>query len=144
MFLICLHSLKTKPFVHVWGRKSRSSVIKNRKSFYLVHVLTRQWRLINFRMHRSDDCRSWNFITNVNRWAQVSFWFWKKLNFLHFLPCKEIISCMFYLKDINCNEFHSDLISLFEKLDKNIEIGNNEWHRAPFGEIETEPRNLRI
>jgi hypothetical protein len=29
----------------------------------------------------------------------VSFWFWKKLNFLHFLPCKEIISCMFYLKD---------------------------------------------
>jgi hypothetical protein len=29
-------------------------------------------------------------------------------------------------------------------LDKNIEIGNNEWHGAPFGEIETEPRNLRI
>jgi hypothetical protein len=85
--------------VHVWGRKSRSSVIKNRKSFHLVHVLSRQWRLINFRMHRSDDCRSWNFITNVNRWAHVSFWFWKKLHFLHFLPCKEIISCMFYLKD---------------------------------------------
>ena len=97
--LICLHSLKTKPFVHVWGRKSRSSVIKNRKSFHLVRVLSRQWRLINFRMHRSDDCRSWNFITNVNRRAHVSFWFWKKLNFLHFLPCKEIISCMFYLKD---------------------------------------------
>ena len=74
----------------------------------------------------------------------VSFWFWKKLNFLHFLPCKEILSCMFYLEIINCNEFHSDLISLFEKLYKNIEIGNNEWHRAPFGEIETEPRNLRI
>jgi hypothetical protein len=35
----------------------------------------------------------------VNRWAHVSFWFWKKLNFLHFLPCKEIILCMFYLKD---------------------------------------------
>jgi hypothetical protein len=51
------------------------------------------------RMHRSDDCRSWTFITNVNRWAHVSFWFWKKLNFLHFLPCKEIISCMLYLKD---------------------------------------------
>ena len=44
---------------------------------------------------------------------------------------------------INCNEFHSDLISLFEKLNKNIEIGNNEWHGDPFGEIETEPRNLR-
>ena len=50
----------------------------------------------------------------------------------------------FTLKIINCNEFHSDLISLFEKLDKYIEIGNNEWHGAPFGEIETEPRNLRI
>ena len=85
--------------MHVWGRKSRSSVIKNRKSFHLVRVLSRQWWLINFRMHSSDDCRSWNFITNVNRWAHVSFWFWKKLNFLHFLPCKEIISCMFYLKD---------------------------------------------
>jgi hypothetical protein len=24
------------------------------------------------------------------------------------------------------NEFHSEIISLFEKLDKNIEIGNNE------------------
>ena len=84
---------------------------------------------------RSDDCRSWNFITNVNRWAHVSFWFWKKLNFLHFLHCKDIFSCMFYLKD------YSDLISLFEKLNKNIEIGNNEWHGAPFGEIETEPRN---
>ena len=72
---------------------------KNRKSFHLVRVFSRQWRLINFRMHRSDDCRSWNFITNVNRRAHVSFWFWKKLNFLHFLPCKEIISCMFYLKD---------------------------------------------
>jgi hypothetical protein len=35
----------------------------------------------------------------VNRWAHVSFWFWKKLNFLHFLPCKEIILCMCYLKD---------------------------------------------
>jgi hypothetical protein len=145
--------------------KSRSSVIKNRKSFHLVRVFSIQWRLINFWMHRSDDCRSWNFITNVNRWAHVSFWFWKKLNFdnskcfhrkgfemytliiiytvctcdtlvptrilnseiswfcfdfpkwgpchwahvsfwfwkklnfLHFLPCKEIISCMFYLKD---------------------------------------------
>jgi hypothetical protein len=45
------------------------------------------------RMHRSDDCRSWNFITNINNWAHVSFWFWKNLNFLHFLPCKEIISC---------------------------------------------------
>jgi hypothetical protein len=33
---------------------------------------------------------------------------------------------------------------LFEKLDKNIEIGNNEWHGAPFGEIETEPRNLAV
>ena len=97
--LICLHSLKTKSFVHVWGRKSRSSVIKNRKSFHLVRVFSRQWRLINFRMHRSDDCRSWNCITNVNNWAHVSFWFWRKLNFLHFLPFKEIISCMFYLKD---------------------------------------------
>jgi hypothetical protein len=85
-------------YVHVGGRKSRSSVIKNRKSFHLVRVLSRQWRLINFRMHRSDDCRSWNFITNANSWAHVSFWFWKKLNFLHFLPCKEIISCIFYLK----------------------------------------------
>ena len=113
--------------MHVWGRKSRSSVIKNRKSFHLVRVFSRQWRLIKLRMYRSDDCRSWNFITNLNRWAHVSFWFWKKLNFLHFLPCKEIISCMFYLEIINCNEFHSDLISLFEKLDKNIEIGNNEW-----------------
>jgi hypothetical protein len=40
MFLICLHSLKTKPFVHVWGRKSRSSVINNRKSFHLVRILS--------------------------------------------------------------------------------------------------------
>jgi hypothetical protein len=40
--------------------------------------------------------------------------------------------------------FTLDLIILFEKLDKNIEIGNNEWHGAPFGEIETEPRNIRI
>jgi hypothetical protein len=39
--------------VHVWGRKSRLSVIKNRKSFHLVRVLSRQWRFINFRMHRS-------------------------------------------------------------------------------------------
>jgi hypothetical protein len=31
--------------------------------------------------------------------------------------------------------FTLDLIILFEKLDKNIEIGNNEWHGAPFGEI---------
>jgi hypothetical protein len=77
IFLICLHSLKSKPFVHVWGRKSRSSMIKNRKSFHLVRVLSRQWRLINFRMHRSNDCRSWNFITNVNRRTHVSFWFWK-------------------------------------------------------------------
>ena len=60
--------------MHVWERKSRSSVVKNRKSFHLVRVLSRQWRVINFRMHRSDDCRSWNFITNVNRWAHVSFW----------------------------------------------------------------------
>jgi hypothetical protein len=30
------------------------------------------------------------------------------------LPCKETISCMFYLKDINCNEFHSDL-SVYSK-----------------------------
>jgi hypothetical protein len=45
---------------------------------------------------------------------------------------------------INCNEFHSDLISLFAKLVKNIEIGNNIWYGAPFGEIESEPRNLRI
>jgi hypothetical protein len=35
-------------------------------------------------------------------------------------------------------------MNLFEKLDKNIEIGNNEWHGAPFGEIETEPRNLSL
>jgi hypothetical protein len=53
-------------YFNVWGRKSRSSVIKDRKSFHLVRILSRQWRLINFRMHRSDDCRSWNFITNVN------------------------------------------------------------------------------
>jgi hypothetical protein len=45
--------------VHVWGWNSRSSVIKNRKSFHLVRVFSRQWWLINFRMHRSDDCRSW-------------------------------------------------------------------------------------
>ena len=32
----------------------------------------------------------------------------------------------FTLRIINCNEFHSDLISLFEKLDKNNEIVNNE------------------
>ena len=49
------------------------------------------------------------------------------------LVLKEVISCIsclakklfhvcFTLKIINCNEFHSDLISLFEKLDKNIEI----------------------
>ena len=80
-------------FVPVYILSSKSP------SFHLVRVLSRQWRLINFRMHRSDDCLSWNFIVSVNRWAHVSFWFWKKLNFLHFLPCKEIISCMFYLKD---------------------------------------------
>ena len=119
-------------------------MIKNRKSFHLVRVFSRQWRLINFRMHHSDDCRSWNFITNVNNWAHVSFWFWKKLNFLHFLPCKEIISCMFYLKDYQLQWISFWLISLFEKLDKNIEIGNNEWHGTPFGEIETEPRNLAV
>jgi hypothetical protein len=54
--------LRTKPFVHVWGRTSRSYVFKNRKSFHLVRVFSRQWRLINFRMHRSDDCRSWNLL----------------------------------------------------------------------------------
>ena len=33
--------------------QSQSSVIKNRKSFHLVRVfvLSRQWQLINFRMH---------------------------------------------------------------------------------------------
>ena len=114
--------------LHVWGRKSRSSVIKNRKSFHPVRVLSRQWRLINFRMHRSDDCRSWHFITNVNRWAHA----------------KRLVHVCFTLKIINWNENHSDLISLFENLDKSIEIGNNEWHGTPFEEIETEPRNLRI
>ena len=39
---------------------------------------------------------------------------------------KQLLYVCFTLKIINCNEFHSDLISLFEKLDKNIEIGNNE------------------
>jgi hypothetical protein len=39
--------------------------------------------------------------------------------------CEDVYLC-FTLKIINCNEFHSDLISLFVKLDKNIEIGNNE------------------
>jgi hypothetical protein len=39
--MICLHSLKNKPVVHVWGRKSRSSVIKNKKSFHLVCGLSR-------------------------------------------------------------------------------------------------------
>jgi hypothetical protein len=34
------------------------------------------------------------------RWVHVSFWFWKKLNFLHYLPCKEICSCMFYQRCI--------------------------------------------
>ena len=118
-----LHSLKTKPFVHVWGRKSRSSVIKDRKSFHLVRVLSRQWGLINFRMHRSDDCRSWNFITNVNRWAHVSFWFWKKLNFLHFLPCKEIISCMFYLKDYQLQWISFCLNQFIRK------TGQKHWNR---------------
>jgi hypothetical protein len=56
---------------------------------------------------------------------------------------KKLFHVCFTLKIINCNEFHSDLISLFEKLDKNIEIGNNEWQRALFGEIETGPRNLK-
>jgi hypothetical protein len=44
---------------------------------------------------------------------------------------------MFYLKDYQLQWISFWLISLFEKLDKNIEIGNNEWHGAPFGEIET-------
>jgi hypothetical protein len=35
------------------------------------------------------------FTKNVNSWAHVLFWFWRKLNFLQFLLCKEIISCMF-------------------------------------------------
>jgi hypothetical protein len=39
---------------------------------------------------------------------------------------KKLFHVCFTLKIIDCNEFHSDLISLFEKLDKNIEIGNNE------------------
>jgi demethoxyubiquinone hydroxylase (CLK1/Coq7/Cat5 family) len=39
---------------------------------------------------------------------------------------KKLFHVCFTVKIINCNEFHSDLISLFEKLDKNIEIGNNE------------------
>jgi hypothetical protein len=60
----------------------------------------------------------------------------KEVKFLAFLALQRNYLC-FTLKIINCNEFHSDLISLFEKLDKNIEIGNNEWHGAPFGEIET-------
>ena len=55
----------------------------------------------------------------------------KVLNFLQFLPCKEIVHVCFTLKIINCNEFHSDLISLYEKLDNNIEIGKNEWHGTP-------------
>ena len=46
---------------------------------------------------------------------------------------KKFFHVCFTLKIINCNEFHSDLISLFEKLDKNIEIGNNEWHGVHFG-----------
>jgi hypothetical protein len=37
-----------------------------------------------------------------------------------------IFGVCFTFEIINCNEFHSDLISLFEKLDKNVEIGNNE------------------
>jgi hypothetical protein len=40
-------------------------------------------------------------------------------NGLVFRECKHI-------KNIFEDEFHSDLISLFEKLDKNIKIGNNE------------------
>jgi hypothetical protein len=46
----------------------------------------------------------------------------KEAKFLSFLALQRNSFIMF----INCNEFHSDLISLFEKLDKNIEIGNNE------------------
>jgi hypothetical protein len=57
---------------------------------------------------------------------------------------KKLFHVCFTLKIIDCNEFHSDLISLFQKLDKNIETGNNEWHGASFGDIETESRNLRI
>jgi hypothetical protein len=87
--------------------------------------LSRQWRLINFRMHRSEDCRSWNFITNVNRWAHVSFWFWKKLNVLHFLPCKEIISCMFYLKDYQLQCISFWLNQFIRK------TGQKHWNRGP-------------
>jgi hypothetical protein len=49
----------------------------------------------------------------------------------------------FTLKIINCNEFHSDLNQFIRKLDKNIEIGNNEWHGAHLGKSK-QPRNLRI
>jgi hypothetical protein len=83
-------------FVHVWGRKSRSSVIKNRKSFHLVHVFSRQWQLINFRMHRSDDCRSWNFITNINNWAHVSF----DLVFRECKHIKNIFEDVFFSKNL--------------------------------------------
>jgi hypothetical protein len=46
--------------------------------------------------------------------------------FVQFCLAKKLFHVCFTLKIINCNEFHSDFISLFEKLDKNIEIGNNE------------------
>jgi len=50
----------------------------------------------------------------------------KEVKLLAFLALQINSFMYFTLKIINCNEFHSDLISLFEKLDKNIEIGNNE------------------
>jgi hypothetical protein len=45
---------------------------------------------------------------------------------------KKFVHVCFTLKIVNCNEFHSDLISLFEKLDKNIEIVNNNQMIAIF------------
>jgi hypothetical protein len=74
---------------------------QNLVSYYFKNNTTKKKTLYSWKLwiscsRRSQWMRIWNFITNVNRLVHVSFWFWKKL---HFLPCKEIISCMFYLKD---------------------------------------------
>ena len=58
------------------------------------------------------------------RWAHESFWFWKKLNFLHFLPCKEILSSMFYLKDYQLQWISFWLNQFIRK------TGQKHWNRG--------------
>jgi hypothetical protein len=66
IFLICLHSLKTKPFVHVWGQKSWSSVINNRKS--LIRSEWNSLQLIIFKVKHT-----WNSFFARQEMQEIEF-----------------------------------------------------------------------